>query len=200
MGAVYPRSQRLKSAMLEYFIAVVHLCHHVMELSRKTVFGQWASSMTTSLKGYDTASDSNSGQSVIDYRYTRDPEDLVELENIDSNAPLDSHVYSRYTAPNTTRFEVILRTFFGSDAITYSTGLSASHAMLILLNPKRIFIGDGYHGCHGVAYFAAKARARGAYLTVDATFATPPLPNPLAYGADIGMHSDTKYVGGDAAG
>lgn len=126
----------------------------------------------------------------------------------------------------------------GGEVITYSTGLSAFHAMIILLNPKRIFIGDGYHGCHGVldiikrltgiekldltqieqagpgdiihvetplnptgearnlAYYRAKASKKGAYLTVDSTFAPPPLQNPLDFGADIAMHSGTKYVGG----
>lgn len=126
----------------------------------------------------------------------------------------------------------------GGEVITYSTGLSAFHAMVILINPKKIFIGDGYHGCHGVldiiqrlsgiqkldltdvdqagpgdiihvetplnptgearnlAYYRAKATEKGAYLTVDATFAPPPLQNPLDLGADIVMHSGTKYVGG----
>lgn len=111
--------------------------------------------------------------------------------------------------------------------------------MLVHLNPRRIAIGDGYHGCHGVirvlsrltglqqldldcddselgpgdvihvetplnptgearnlANYAAKARRVGAYLTVDATFAPPPLQDPLALGADVVMHSGTKYFGG----
>ncbi|XRM42930.1 hypothetical protein ABZX51_006138 [Aspergillus tubingensis] len=54
MGAVYPKSQRLKTSMLEYFITVVQLCHHVMKLSRKSAFGQWASTLTASLKGYQS--------------------------------------------------------------------------------------------------------------------------------------------------
>ncbi|KAL3256112.1 hypothetical protein ABHI18_007850 [Aspergillus niger] len=54
MGAVYPKSQRLRTSMLEYFITVVQLCHHVIKLSRKTAFGQWASTMTTPLKGYQS--------------------------------------------------------------------------------------------------------------------------------------------------
>ena len=33
-------------------------------------------------------------------------------------------------------------------------------------------------------------------MTVDSTFAPPPLQNPLDFGADIVMHSGTKYVGG----
>ena len=52
----------------------------------------------------------------------------------------------------------------------------------------------------GVAYniseVAQRAQARGAYLVVDATFGPPPLQNPFAHGADIVLHSGTKYFGG----
>ncbi|KAJ5682108.1 uncharacterized protein N7477_002048 [Penicillium maclennaniae] len=183
---------------------------------------------------------------AVNFRYARDPDNLVPEENKDAsslkielpNAPYDSHVYSRYTAPNTNRLEVLLKNIMGGEVITYSTGLSSFHAMVVLLNPKKVFIGDGYHGCHGVldiihrltgvqkldltdvdqagpgdmihvetplnptgearnlAYYRAKATEKGAYLTVDATFAPPPLQNPLDFGADIVMHSGTKYVGG----
>lgn len=109
--------------------------------------------------------------------------------------------------------------------------------MMVYLRPKRIAIGEGYHGCHGIinilhrlygcekldldsdeiregdvihvetplnptgeardlAHYAAKAKAAGAYLTVDATFAPPPLLAPFDFGADIVMHSGTKYFGG----
>jgi cystathionine beta-lyase/cystathionine gamma-synthase len=111
--------------------------------------------------------------------------------------------------------------------------------MIVFLNPKRIAIGDGYHGSHGVirlmtkltgvrqldldcadaelgpgdllhvetplnptgearnlAFYADKARRTGAVLSVDATFAPPPLLDPFAFGADIVMHSGTKYFGG----
>jgi len=47
-----------------------------------------------------------------------------------------------------------------------------------------------------VAACAEIARARGARLVVDNTFATPYLQNPLALGAHISLHSTTKYVGG----
>jgi cystathionine beta-lyase/cystathionine gamma-synthase len=109
----------------------------------------------------------------------------------------------------------------------------------VFLNPKRISIGEGYHGCHGVIdvhkkltgitklpldcdpedleagdvihietplnptgeatnlkAFAEKAHSRGAFLTVDATFGPPPLQDPFLWGADIVMHSGTKYIGG----
>lgn len=45
-------------------------------------------------------------------------------------------------------------------------------------------------------YYAEKAHAKGAYLIVDSTFAPPPLQNPLKQGADLVMHSGTKYIGG----
>jgi len=40
------------------------------------------------------------------------------------------------------------------------------------------------------------AKAAGAILCVDNTFASPYLQNPLDLGADIVMHSSTKYLGG----
>ncbi|TQV96783.1 cystathionine beta-lyase [Cordyceps javanica] len=169
------------------------------------------------------------------FRYSDDPETLQP----EPDAPLDSHVYSRFTNPNTTRLEAILTSVLGGKALTYASGLAAFHMMLVRINPKRIAIGDGYHGCHGIIdiqsrltglqklpldcdpselqpgdiihvetplnptgeardlqHYADKAHAAGAYLTVDATFAPPPLQDPFAHGADIVMHSGTKYFGG----
>ncbi|MGH3137669.1 MAG: cystathionine gamma-synthase [Gaiellaceae bacterium] len=40
------------------------------------------------------------------------------------------------------------------------------------------------------------AQAAGALVIVDNTFATPYLQQPLALGADIALHSTTKYIGG----
>jgi cystathionine beta-lyase/cystathionine gamma-synthase len=113
--------------------------------------------------------------------------------------------------------------------------------MLVFLNPRRIAIGGGYHGCHGViglvsklsglrqlelesesdlaqlgqgdiihvetplnptgeardlSYYAKRAKELGCFLTVDATFAPPPLQEPFSYGVDVVMHSGTKYFGG----
>ncbi|KAL8719132.1 MAG: hypothetical protein Q9225_003821 [Loekoesia sp. 1 TL-2023] len=118
-------------------------------------------------------------------------------------------------------------------------GLSALHAVYVCLNPKRVSIGGGYHGSHGVlaihqklcgteilpldcpasdmhsgdvihletplnptgeAYnikvYAEKAHSRGAILLVDATFGPPGLQDPFEWGADIVMHSGSKYLGG----
>ncbi|TXT08634.1 hypothetical protein VHUM_02762 [Vanrija humicola] len=172
------------------------------------------------------------------FAYSSDPDALKRWDNTDPAAPHDSHSYSRYTAPNTTRLEAVLASLLGGPALSYGSGLAAFHALLVHLNPKRIAIGEGYHGAFGVirlltrltgleavgldeidklgpgdvihietplnptgeardlAFYAAKARAAGAYLTVDATFAPPPLLDPFKWGADAVVHSGTKYLGG----
>jgi len=47
-----------------------------------------------------------------------------------------------------------------------------------------------------IAACADLAHAHGVLLGVDNTFATPALTRPLELGADIAMHSATKYLGG----
>ena len=47
-----------------------------------------------------------------------------------------------------------------------------------------------------IAATAIIAKKAGALLCVDNTFASPYLQNPLTLGADIVMHSSTKYLGG----
>ena len=47
-----------------------------------------------------------------------------------------------------------------------------------------------------IAALADLAHARGALLVVDNTFATPYLQRPLELGADVVLHSLTKYLGG----
>jgi cystathionine beta-lyase/cystathionine gamma-synthase len=151
----------------------------------------------------------------------------------------NNYVYSREFAPNATRFEAVLSSLLKGHAVSYATGLASLHAALTLLNPRRISIGEGYHGSHeviavisrlsglqklnlscpaesleagdvilletpvnpyGTAFsieeYALKAHARGAYLIVDSTFAPPGLQDPFLWGADIVMHSGSKYFGG----
>ncbi|MGN9913313.1 cystathionine gamma-synthase [Phytohabitans sp. LJ34] len=47
-----------------------------------------------------------------------------------------------------------------------------------------------------IAALAGLAREHGARLVVDNTFASPYLQQPIALGADVVVHSTTKYVGG----
>ena len=51
-------------------------------------------------------------------------------------------------------------------------------------------------GIADIAALAAVAHEAGALLVVDNTFASPYLQNPLALGADVVVHSTTKYIGG----
>ncbi|MEU2202551.1 cystathionine gamma-synthase [Isoptericola sp. NPDC019482] len=51
-------------------------------------------------------------------------------------------------------------------------------------------------GISDVAALAGVAHDAGALLVVDNTFATPYLQQPLALGADVVVHSTTKYIGG----
>ncbi|EMC99801.1 hypothetical protein BAUCODRAFT_62936 [Baudoinia panamericana UAMH 10762] len=188
------------------------------------------------------------------YRYPSDPDKLEPVDDLDIPArepggviPGDTHVYSRLTAPNSSRLELLLTSIVGAPCLTYNSGLAAFHALLTYLNPKVVAIGAGYHGCHGVlhiyqkltgckivdlfdekswddegagwslgkgdvvhletpvnptgrafdiSHYAEMAHKRGAILTIDATFAPPPLQDPFKWGADYVMHSGTKYFGG----
>lgn len=47
-----------------------------------------------------------------------------------------------------------------------------------------------------IAAVSSAARAAGAWVAVDNTFASPALQRPLALGADFVLHSTTKYLGG----
>jgi cystathionine gamma-synthase len=51
-------------------------------------------------------------------------------------------------------------------------------------------------GIADIAMVAEEAHSVGARLVVDNTFASPYLQTPLALGADVVLHSTTKYIGG----
>ncbi|MGI5212184.1 cystathionine gamma-synthase [Plantactinospora sp. CA-290183] len=51
-------------------------------------------------------------------------------------------------------------------------------------------------GIADIAGLASVAHDAGALLVVDNTFASPYLQQPIAHGADVVVHSTTKYVGG----
>ncbi|MCJ1244664.1 hypothetical protein MMC30_001863 [Trapelia coarctata] len=173
------------------------------------------------------------------FRYPEDPDHLIPAKDIETSDQADRHVYSRHTAPTTTRLEALLTPFLRAPSLTYSSGLSALHAAYVLLRPRHVAITGGYHGAHAVLNihsrltglsilpldcdasalqpgdvvhletpinptgealsikrYAEKAHSRGAYLLVDSTFAPPPLQDPFMWGADVVMHSGTKYFGG----
>ncbi|MEH1054678.1 cystathionine gamma-synthase [Micromonospora sp. CPCC 206171] len=51
-------------------------------------------------------------------------------------------------------------------------------------------------GIADIAALAGVAHDAGALLAVDNTFASPYLQQPIAHGADVVVHSTTKYIGG----
>jgi cystathionine beta-lyase/cystathionine gamma-synthase len=84
------------------------------------------------------------------FRYAHNPEELFPKADAETVLETKSHVYSRLSGPNSTRLETILSSLLGGYVLTYSSGVSAFHALLVHFRPKVIALGEGYHGCHGV--------------------------------------------------
>ncbi|KAI5851657.1 Cys/Met metabolism PLP-dependent enzyme-domain-containing protein [Morchella snyderi] len=92
------------------------------------------------------------------FHYPRDPDALIPCSDRVAAAAADTsgkppsapYVYSRVSAPSTTRLEQVLSTLLHGPSTTYSSGLSAFHAVLVRVNPRRISIGGCYHGCQNV--------------------------------------------------
>ncbi|WP_442481468.1 trans-sulfuration enzyme family protein [Aeoliella sp. SH292] len=79
-----------------------------------------------------------------------------------------------------------------------STNLKA-FAAAIKRNTKLVWIespGNPQMSITDIAACAKIAHDAGALLGIDSTFATPVLTRPIELGADIVMHSATKYIGG----
>lgn len=69
----------------------------------------------------------------------------------------------------------------------------------IQANTKAVFIeslGNPHSNIIDIEKTAAVAHAHGIPLVIDNTFATPYLLRPIEYGADIVVHSATKFIGG----
>ncbi|GAC1567940.1 MAG: O-succinylhomoserine sulfhydrylase [Vulcanimicrobiaceae bacterium] len=79
------------------------------------------------------------------------------------------------------------------------TDLDAVRAALVRTHATVLYVESLTNPLMHVADLAALAdiaHAEGASLVVDATFATPVLGRPFAYGADLVLHSVGKYIGG----
>ena len=85
-----------------------------------------------------------------------------------------------------------------TDAAAVERALAETNAVLLLVEA----IANPLLRVVDVARLAALAHGRGASLAVDASFATPVLLRPAALGADVVVHSLTKYINGhgDAMG
>ncbi len=78
-----------------------------------------------------------------------------------------------------------------TDAKSLSPLLKANTKMLWLESPTNPLL-----KLNDIAALCEIARKRNIITVVDNTFASPFLQNPLALGADIVLHSTTKYIGG----
>ena len=79
-----------------------------------------------------------------------------------------------------------------ADAAAVRAALAARPARLIWVETPT----NPLLGIADIATLAHIARDAGALLVVDNTFASPYLQQPLALGAEVVVHSTTKYIGG----
>ena len=100
----------------------------------------------------------------------------------------------------------------GAGAVITATGMAAVDLALCSLEPGDLLIAphDCYGGTHrlietpsnplmrivDVADLCRRAHAAGARVAVDNTFLSPALQQPIALGADLVIHSTTKYING----
>ena len=78
-----------------------------------------------------------------------------------------------------------------TDAKNVSDAITAKTKLIWLETPTNPLM-----NITDIEAIAAISKKAGAILCVDNTFASPYLQNPLDWGADIVMHSSTKYLGG----
>ncbi len=88
---------------------------------------------------------------------------------------------------------------FGIETTFVDPDVSGSFAAALRPNTKAIFIeslGNPNSSLIDIEAVAALAHENGIPLIIDNTFATPYLLRPFDYGADIVVHSATKFIGG----
>jgi cystathionine gamma-synthase len=97
----------------------------------------------------------------------------------------------------------LVRRIFGDWGIGLTTmalsGPDAVRARLAELSPRVLWLetpSNPMMTVTDIAQLAELGHAAGALVVVDNTFATPYLQQPLALGADVVVHSTTKYLGG----
>jgi cystathionine gamma-lyase len=79
----------------------------------------------------------------------------------------------------------------GNDAASFSAAMNEQTTLVYLESPSTFLF-----SAQDIRGIAAAARARGAATVIDNTWATPLYQKPLALGADLSVHSASKYLGG----
>ncbi|KMJ54375.1 cystathionine gamma-synthase [Vogesella sp. EB] len=80
-----------------------------------------------------------------------------------------------------------------TDAAAFEAALAGGCELLYLESPTNPLL-----KVQDIRRLAAAGHAAGALVVIDNTFATPVNQNPLALGADLVLHSATKFLGGHA--
>ena len=119
------------------------------------------------------------------------------IQNI---ARAGDHIVSANTLYGGT-YNLFAHTFkdFGIDVSFVDPDIEGSFAAAIKPNTKAIFIeslGNPNSSIIDIKFVAELAHNNGILLIIDNTFATPYLLRPIEYGADIVVHSATKFIGG----
>ncbi len=119
------------------------------------------------------------------------------IQNI---AKAGDHIVSANTLYGGT-YNLFAHTFkdFGIDVSFVDPDIEGSFAAAIRPNTKAIFIeslGNPNSSIIDIKAIAELAHKNGIPLVIDNTFATPYLFRPIEYGADIVVHSATKFIGG----
>ncbi|MEO8727469.1 MAG: aminotransferase class I/II-fold pyridoxal phosphate-dependent enzyme [Acidobacteriaceae bacterium] len=89
------------------------------------------------------------------------------------------------------RFAISIQLVPFSDLAHFDRYLSANTKLVVLESPTNPTL-----RCPDLRALTDAAHRAGALVLVDNTFATPVLQQPLSLGADMVMHSATKYLGG----
>ena len=142
--------------------------------------------LLTKLEGGASASAFASGLAAIDavVKLLKSGDEILACEDIYGGAFRQfTHIWQK--------FGISVRYVDTTDAVKVLDALTPQTKLVWLESPTNptLKVSD-------IAAIASMAHNHGALLCVDNTFLSPALQNPIALGADLVIHSATKYLGG----
>ncbi|MCB0323464.1 MAG: PLP-dependent transferase [Bdellovibrionales bacterium] len=138
------------------------------------------------LEGGNHAICFSSGMAAVDAitRLLRHGEHIVSVDDVYGGV---SRLFNRVLS----RSGITVRYVDGTSASAVSAAITAQTRLIWIETPTNPLL-----QLVDIAEVARLARNRGILVAVDSTFATPYLLRPLELGADIVVHSTTKYLSG----
>ncbi len=124
--------------------------------------------------------------SAVFFSLARPGEEVVALDNLYGG----TQDLLRWAGP---QFGIPVRWVSDSEARTPERAIGPATRLVFLESPTNPLL-----RVHDLARWAQRAREFGAVTVVDNTFASPVNQSPLGLGADLVVHSATKYLGGHA--